>query len=78
MYCVINRLDIIDMEMEIVMDIIVDSFFCFFVILGVVFIIRCLRGIVVEMVVVKLDKKFWENLRDVRNSFFIGDIFGVG
>lgn len=62
-----------DIEIEYIMDIVVDSLFLVFVILGIVFIIRCLRGNVVEMVVEKLDKKFRENIRDVRSSFFISD-----
>lgn len=61
------------MEIEYIMDIVVDSLFLVFVILGIVFIIRCLRGNAVEMVVEKLDKKFRENIRDVRSSFFISD-----
>lgn len=61
------------MEIEYIMDIVVDSLFLVFVILGIVFIIWCLRGNVVEMVVEKLDKKFRENIRDVRSSFFISD-----
>lgn len=62
-----------DIEIEYIMDIVVDSLFLVFVILGIVFIIRCLRGNAVEMVVEKLDKKFRENIRDVRSSFFISD-----
>lgn len=62
-----------DIEIEYIMDIVVDSLFLVFVILGIVFIIWCLRGNVVEMVVEKLDKKFRENIRDVRSSFFISD-----
>lgn len=51
-----------DIEIEYIMDIVVDSLFLVFVILGIVFIIWCLRGNVVEMVVEKLDKKFRENI----------------
>lgn len=73
MYYVLNKGDVKDIEIEYIMDIVVDSLFLVFVILGIVFIIWCLRGNVVEMVVEKLDKKFWENIRDVRSSFFISD-----
>lgn len=73
MYYVLNKGDVKDIEIEYIMDIVVDSLFLVFVILGIVFIIWCLRGNVVEMVVEKLDKKFWENIWDVRSSFFISD-----
>lgn len=73
MYYVLNKGDVKDIEIEYIMDIVVDSLFLVFVILGIVFIIWCLRGNAVEMVVEKLDKKFWENIRDVRSSFFISD-----
>lgn len=73
MYYVLNKGDVKDIEIEYIMDIVVDSLFLVFVILGIVFIIRCLRGNAVEMVVEKLDKKFRENIRDVRSSFFISD-----
>lgn len=73
MYYVLNKGDVKDIEIEYIMDIVVDSLFLVFVILGIVFIIWCLRGNVVEMVVEKLDKKFRENIRDVRSSFFISD-----
>lgn len=73
MYYVLNKGDVKDIEIEYIMDIVVDSLFLVFVILGIVFIIWCLRGNVVEMVVEKLDKKFRENIWDVRSSFFISD-----
>ncbi|XP_018409653.1 PREDICTED: sec1 family domain-containing protein 1 [Nanorana parkeri] len=77
-YRALNRPDITDTEMETIMDTIVDSLFCFFVTLGAVPIIRCVRGNAAEMVAVKLDKKLRENLRDARNSLFTGDNLGAG
>ncbi|XP_063039802.1 sec1 family domain-containing protein 1 [Engraulis encrasicolus] len=77
-YHAINKPDIMDTDMEIIMDTIVDSLFCFFVTLGAVPIIRCPRGNAAEMVAVKLDKKLRENLRDARNSLFTGDNMGSG
>ncbi|XP_032882879.1 sec1 family domain-containing protein 1 isoform X1 [Amblyraja radiata] len=77
-YHAINRPDITDTEMEIIMDTLVDSLFCFFVTMGAVPIIRCARGNAADMVAVKLDKKLRENLRDARNSLFTGDSLGGG
>ncbi|KAG1972651.1 sec1 family domain-containing protein 1 isoform d [Pimephales promelas] len=77
-YHAINKPDIMDTDMEVIMDTIVDSLFCFFVTLGAVPIIRCPRGNAAEMVAVKLDKKLRENLRDARNSLFTGDTMGSG
>uniref|UniRef100_A0A4W4E103 Sec1 family domain-containing protein 1 n=1 Tax=Electrophorus electricus TaxID=8005 RepID=A0A4W4E103_ELEEL len=77
-YHAINKPDIMDTDMEVIMDTIVDSLFCFFVTLGAVPIIRCPRGNAAEMVAVKLDKKLRENLRDARNSLFTGDTMGAG
>ncbi|CAL1268751.1 unnamed protein product [Larinioides sclopetarius] len=72
-YYAINRGDMKDTEMEILIDSIVDSLFSVFVTLGVVPIIRCPRGNAAEMVSEKLDKKIRENLRDTRNSLFAPD-----
>ncbi|GFR22728.1 sec1 family domain-containing protein 1 [Trichonephila clavata] len=72
-YYAINRGDMKDTEMEILIDNIVDSLFSVFVTLGVVPIIRCPRGNAAEMVSEKLDKKIRENLRDTRNSLFAPD-----
>ncbi|KAJ8353535.1 hypothetical protein SKAU_G00211020, partial [Synaphobranchus kaupii] len=77
-YHAINKPDIMDTDMEVIMDTIVDSLFCFFVTLGAVPVIRCPRGNAAEMVAVKLDKKLRENLRDARNSLFTGDTMGAG
>ncbi|KAG8177103.1 hypothetical protein JTE90_015247 [Oedothorax gibbosus] len=72
-YFAINRGDMKDSEMEILIDSIVDSLFSTFVTLGVVPIIRSPRGNAAEMVSEKLDKKIRENLRDTRNSLFAPD-----
>ncbi|KAM9777764.1 sec1 family domain-containing protein 1 [Neosynchiropus ocellatus] len=77
-YHAINRGDLQDTDMDMMMDTIVDSLFCFFVTLGAVPIIRCPRGNAAEMVAVKLDKKLRENLRDARNSLFTGDNMAAG
>ncbi|ESP00794.1 hypothetical protein LOTGIDRAFT_200665 [Lottia gigantea] len=72
-YYALNRGDVKDTEMEVIMDVIVDSLFSVFVTLGVVPIIRSARGNAAEMVAEKLDKKLRENVRDARNSLFTAD-----
>ncbi|CAG0889362.1 unnamed protein product, partial [Darwinula stevensoni] len=74
----INRGDIKDTEMDIIMDSIVDSLFSVFVTSGAVPIIRCPRGNAAEMVAEKLDKKLRENLRNSRNSLFNADTLHSG
>ncbi|XP_076048320.1 sec1 family domain containing Slh [Oratosquilla oratoria] len=69
-YYAINRGDVKDVDIDVIMDSIVDSLFSVFVNLGQVPIIRCQRGNAAEMVAERLDKKLRENLRDTRNSFF--------
>ena len=77
-YYAINRSDVKDTDMELVIDSIVDSLFSVFVTMGVVPIIRSPKGNAAEMVAEKLDKKIRENLRDARNSLFNGgDLFGT-
>ena len=77
-YYAINRSDVKDTDMELVIDNIVDSLFSVFVTMGVVPIIRSPKGNAAEMVAEKLDKKLRENLRDARNSLFNGgDLFGT-
>ncbi|XP_042204371.1 sec1 family domain-containing protein 1-like [Homarus americanus] len=80
-YYAINRSDIKDSDIDLIMDSIVDSLFSVFVNLGQVPIIRCPRGNAAESVGERLDKKLRENLRDTRNSFFSGlstDSFAAG
>ncbi|KAH9518701.1 Sec1 domain containing protein 1 [Bulinus truncatus] len=72
-YYAINKGDVKDTEIDVIMDSIVDSLFSVFVTMGVVPIIRCPRGNAAEMVAEKLDKKLRENLRDTRNSLFTSD-----
>lgn len=72
-YYAINRGNVKDTEMEMIMDNIVDSLFSVFVTIGTVPVIRCPRGNAAEMVAEKLDKKLRENLRDARNSLFTSD-----
>ncbi|CAL4062168.1 unnamed protein product, partial [Meganyctiphanes norvegica] len=71
-YYAINRGDVKDSDIELIMDNIVDSLFSVFVNMGQVPIIRSQRGNAAEMVAERLDKKIRENLRDTRNSFFTG------
>jgi hypothetical protein len=77
-YYSINKGDVKDAEMDLIMDSIVDSMFSVFVTLGVVPIIRCPPNNAAEMVAEKLDKKLRENLRDTRNSLFTGDTMQAG
>ncbi|CAH1791865.1 unnamed protein product [Owenia fusiformis] len=77
-YYALNRGDVKDTEMEMIMDSIVDSLFCLFVTMGTVPIIRCPRGNAAEMVAEKLDKKLRDNLRDTRNSLFTADSIQAG
>ena len=77
-YYDINKGDVKDTDMELIMETIVDSLFSVFVTLGTVPIIRCPRGNAAEMVAEKLDKKLRENLRDARNSFFTTDNIQAG
>ncbi|KRT80283.1 hypothetical protein AMK59_7355, partial [Oryctes borbonicus] len=72
-YYAINRGDMKDTEMELIMDTIVDSLFSVFVTLGSVPIIRSPKGNAAEMVAKKLDKKLRENLFDARNNLFHSD-----
>ncbi|GJQ86624.1 Slh [Trypoxylus dichotomus] len=72
-YYAINRGDMKDTEMELIMDNIVDSLFSVFVTLGSVPIIRSPKGNAAEMVAKKLDKKLRENLFDARNNLFHSD-----
>ncbi|KAI8781201.1 sec1 family domain-containing protein 1 [Biomphalaria glabrata] len=72
-YYAINKGDVKDTEMDVIMESIVDSLFSVFVTMGVVPIIRCPKGNAAEMVAEKLDKKLRENLRDTRNSLFTSD-----
>ena len=77
-YYAINRSDVKDTDMELVIDNIVDSLFSVFVTLGVVPIIRSPKGNAAEMVAEKLDRKIRDNLKDARNSLFSGgDLFGT-
>lgn len=77
-YYAINRSDVKDTDMELVIDSIVDSLFSVFVTMGVVPIIRCPKGNAAEMVAEKLDRKIRDNLKDARNSLFNGgDLFGT-
>ncbi|XP_045129903.1 sec1 family domain-containing protein 1-like [Portunus trituberculatus] len=80
-YYAVNRGDVKDSDIDLIMDSIVDSLFSVFVNLGQVPIIRCQRGNAAESVGERLDKKLRENLRDTRNSFFTGlgtDTFAAG
>jgi len=52
---------------------IVDSLFSVCVTMGTVPIIRCPKGNAAEAVAIRLDKKLRENLRDARNTLFVGD-----
>ncbi|KAJ8971431.1 hypothetical protein NQ314_000687 [Rhamnusium bicolor] len=72
-YYNINRGDIKDTEMELIMNTIVESLFSVFVTLGTVPIIRSPKGNAAEMVAKKLDKKLRENLFDARNNLFNND-----
>ncbi|XP_050308069.1 protein sly1 homolog [Anthonomus grandis grandis] len=72
-YYAINKGDIKDNEMELIMNSIVDSLFSVFVTAGTVPIIRSPKGNAAEMVAQKLDKKLRENLFDARNNLFTGD-----
>ncbi|XP_011494976.1 PREDICTED: protein sly1 homolog isoform X1 [Ceratosolen solmsi marchali] len=72
-YHALNRGEIKDTEMDLLMDIIVDSLFSVFVTLGTVPIIRCPRGNAAEMVSRKLDTKLRENIWDSRNTLFQGE-----
>lgn len=69
-YYAINKGDIQDTEMEVIMDSIVDSLFSVFVTSGTVPIIRSPKGNAAEMVAQKLNKKLRENLFDARNNLF--------
>lgn len=73
-FVAINKGDIKDSEMEMIMDSIVDSLFSVFVTLGNVPIIRSPRGNAAEMVAKKLEKKLKENLFDPRNNLFHSDM----
>ncbi|KAK7084719.1 Sec1 domain containing protein 1 [Halocaridina rubra] len=80
-YYAINRGDVKDSDIDLIMDSVVDSLFSVFVNLGQVPIIRCQRGNAAESVAERLDKKLRENARDTRNSFFTGfstDSFAAG
>lgn len=77
-YYAINRGEIKDTEMEVIMDTIVDSLFSVFATLGTVPVIRSPRGNAAEVVAEKLDKKLRENLRDTRNSLFLMDAAQAG
>lgn len=69
-YYAINKGDIQDTDMEIIMNSIVDSLFSVFVTAGTVPIIRSPKGNAAEMVAQKLNKKLRENLFDARNNLF--------
>jgi len=69
-YYNLNKKDLKDYEMMTIVDAMVDSLYCVFVSMGVIPIIRCPVGNAAEMVAEKLDKRFRENLKDARNSFF--------
>lgn len=77
-YYSINKGDIKDTEIEVIMDSIVDSLFSVFVTLGTVPVIRSPKGNAAEMVAEKLDKKLRENSRDARSSLFAGDGMQAG
>lgn len=77
-YYAINRGEIKDTEVEVIMDTTVDSLFSVFATLGTVPVIRSPRGNAAEMVAEKLDKKLRENLRDTRNSLFLTDAAQAG
>nr|CAB3265891.1 sec1 family domain-containing protein 1 [Phallusia mammillata] len=66
----LNKSDLKDYEMMSIIDSMVDSLYCVFVSMGAMPIIRCPPGNAAEMVAEKLDKRFRDNLRDARNSFF--------
>ncbi|KAJ8977265.1 hypothetical protein NQ317_003967 [Molorchus minor] len=72
-YYNINKGEIKDTEMEVIMNTIVECLFSVFVTLGTVPIIRSPKGNAAEMVAKKLDKKLRENLFDSRNNLFNSD-----
>ncbi|XP_022906096.2 protein sly1 homolog [Onthophagus taurus] len=72
-YYAINRGDIKDTEMDLIMNSMVDSLFSFFVTMGSVPIIRSPKGNAAEMVAKQLDKKLRDNLFDARNNLFQND-----
>ena len=74
-YHALNRGEIKDTEMELIIDTIVDGLFSVFVTLGTVPIIRCPKGNAAEMVSRKLDKKLRENVWNSRNSLFQSEGF---
>nr|XP_018913157.1 PREDICTED: protein sly1 homolog [Bemisia tabaci] len=76
-YYAMNKGDIKDSEMEAIMDTIVESLFSVFVTMSAIPVIRSPKGNAAEMVAEKLDKKLRENLRDSRNSLFLGDVAGA-
>ncbi|XP_033228158.1 protein sly1 homolog [Belonocnema kinseyi] len=74
-YHAINRGEMKDTEMELIIDNIVDGLFSVFVTLGNVPIIRCPKGNAAEMVSKKLDKRLRENVWNSRNSLFQNEGF---
>nr|XP_022906096.1 protein sly1 homolog [Onthophagus taurus] len=72
-YYAINRGEIKDTEMDLIMNSMVDSLFSFFVTMGSVPIIRSPKGNAAEMVAKQLDKKLRDNLFDARNNLFQND-----
>ncbi|KAF7988530.1 hypothetical protein HCN44_001103 [Aphidius gifuensis] len=77
-YHAINRGEIKDTEIDIIMNTIVDSLFSVFVTLGTVPIIRCPRGNAAEIIGKKLDKKLRDNVWDTRNNLFQGETNNTG
>jgi len=77
-YYALNRGDVKDTEMDVMINSMVDSLFAVCVTLGTVPIIRCPRNNAAEMVAERLDRRLRENLRDARSSLFGGDTLAAG
>ncbi|XP_037083915.1 sec1 family domain-containing protein 1-like [Pollicipes pollicipes] len=77
-YYALNRGDVKDTEMDVMINGMVDSLFAVCVTLGTVPIIRCPRNNAAEMVAERLDRRLRENLRDARSSLFSGDALAGG
>lgn len=69
-YYALNRGDVKDSDMEMIVNTVVDSLFSVLVTLGTIPVIRCPKNTASEQIAEKLDKKLRENLRDTRNCLF--------
>ncbi|KAF0299382.1 Sec1 family domain-containing protein 1 [Amphibalanus amphitrite] len=77
-YYALNRGDVKDTEMDVMINSMVDSLFAVCVTLGTVPIIRCPRNNAAEMVAERLDRRLRENVRDARSSLFSGETLAGG